>query len=135
MGDEALAAPLHGFRNCLDVGVELRLSGCRQRAEFTGVGSRETVARGAADFSRGHWIGTREKRERGVDRAPRPAHSCAGREIYAVKADPVMTGRRCGGVVVPHPLEELMVLEVSTEAARQAVPCCRFGLAFGALDK
>src|ERR1700716_1321174 len=87
------------------------------------------------DFLRGRWVGTREKIERGVDREPWPVLSSPGCDVDAVEGDSVMAGRRCSGVVVPHPLNELTVLEVLTEPASQASPCCRFGVAFAALDK
>jgi hypothetical protein len=39
--------------------------------------------------------------------------------INAVVADSVMASRRCSGVVVAHPLNELAVLDVAAKSARQ----------------
>ena len=74
------------------------------------------------------------------ERAPAVLCQVAGPQptewtLAPATAESAMAGRRCSGVVVPHPLNELTVLEVLTEPASQASPCCRFGVAFAALDK
>src|SRR4051812_3685491 len=46
-----------------------------------------------------------------------------------------VAGRSRGGVVVPHPLNELTALGIPGEPPPQAIQCCRFCVTFAPLNK